>query len=175
MSEYVIVNGELYHHGVKGMKWGVRKKREYSGGIAGTIRRKQTRNAERDLADSQRQRRQVDSELRELRGYDKNPSKLGRSKISTAIRRNQIKSLEKTRLKLDATISDNEKVIKELADIGRAATKRHNEKIKVKEIKQKYRDQYMAGESAIGKIYAKLTDADKVYADMMYAINDRKR
>jgi hypothetical protein len=25
MSEYIIVNGELYHHGVKGMKWGVRK------------------------------------------------------------------------------------------------------------------------------------------------------
>lgn len=27
--DYVIVNGELYHHGVKGMKWGVRKKRVY--------------------------------------------------------------------------------------------------------------------------------------------------
>lgn len=27
MSKYVIVDGELYHYGVKGMKWGVRKKR----------------------------------------------------------------------------------------------------------------------------------------------------
>lgn len=27
MSDYILHNGELYHHGVKGMKWGVRKKR----------------------------------------------------------------------------------------------------------------------------------------------------
>lgn len=27
MSEYIIYNGELYHHGVKGMKWGVIRKR----------------------------------------------------------------------------------------------------------------------------------------------------
>ena len=26
MANYVIIDGELYHHGVKGMKWGVRKK-----------------------------------------------------------------------------------------------------------------------------------------------------
>lgn len=25
MSDYIIINGKLYHHGVKGMKWGVRR------------------------------------------------------------------------------------------------------------------------------------------------------
>jgi hypothetical protein len=28
MSEFIIYDGELYHHGVKGMKWGVRKDRK---------------------------------------------------------------------------------------------------------------------------------------------------
>lgn len=29
MSDYIIVNDELYHHGVKGMRWGVRKDPDY--------------------------------------------------------------------------------------------------------------------------------------------------
>lgn len=28
MSDFIIVNGELYHHGIKGMKWGHRKSRK---------------------------------------------------------------------------------------------------------------------------------------------------
>lgn len=41
----------------------------------------------------------------------------------------------------------------------------------VKDVKKQYRKQYMAGESFVGKIYGKVTGADKIYADMQYDIH----
>lgn len=42
--DYVICGGELYHHGVKGMKWGVRKAKEKY-----KSEKKRLRSAEKDL------------------------------------------------------------------------------------------------------------------------------
>lgn len=125
------MNRELTHHGIKGQKWGVRRfqtkdggltpagRKRYSdsGGISGAIRRKQMSNVQRDLDDIQKRKKQVDSELRELRGYEKNASGLAASKVSTAIRRNQIESLEKTRADLDSRERDNRDALRELDKI----------------------------------------------------------
>lgn len=35
MSDYIMYNGELYHYGVKGMKWGHRKRQPFSVSAAG--------------------------------------------------------------------------------------------------------------------------------------------
>lgn len=129
---YYESSNELYHHGVKGMKWGRRRyqnpdgslkaagKGRYSGGgISGAIRNKQRSNAERDLSDIKKQQRQVDSELRELKGYAKNPTGLANSKISTAIRNKQIRDLEKSKANLKSREKDNRDALRELEEIDR--------------------------------------------------------
>ena len=108
-----MINNELYHHGVKGMKWGVIRKR----GITGNIRDLQRKNANNTLNDVRTKKKQVNDELRELNGYDKKPSKIGSSKISKAIRRSQIKSLTKTKNDLNLKERDAKSALKELDSI----------------------------------------------------------
>ncbi len=80
---------ELYHYGVKGMKWGVRKARLQTN-------------------PSMARRKQSSSELHELQGYAKHPSKIGSSRVSTAIRNRQIKTIQK-KAELNKNIKDYRK------------------------------------------------------------------
>lgn len=151
-------NEELMHYGVLGMRWGHRKDRSTSGGIAGAIRRKQRSNAQNDLAKVKSQQKTVDSELRELRGYEKNPSKIGKSKISTAIRKRQIESLEKSKAALLRLEKENLDALKELDQIERYRAKRaaikaqkKMSKVKIKDLQKQYgmlEDQMTYGKNA---------------------------
>lgn len=141
MNLYYESSNELYHHGIKGMKWGRRRyqnadgsltpagrKRYSGGGISGAIRNKQYSNAERDLASVKKQQRQVDSELRELKGYAKNPTGLANSKISTAIRNKQIRDLEKSKAQLKSREKDNLDAMRELDEIDKAQAQKRAER-----------------------------------------------
>lgn len=64
--EYIIVNGELYHHGVKGMKWGVRRKQKILKSAA-------TKAAVQALA-AERAAKEYESHANKIRN-DKNPTK----------------------------------------------------------------------------------------------------
>lgn len=47
MSQYVIVNGELYHHGVKGMRWGVRRYQNKDGSLTPAGKKRELTEEER--------------------------------------------------------------------------------------------------------------------------------
>lgn len=50
MSDYILANGELYHHGVKGMKWGVRRYQNKDGSLTPAGKKKQAmRDAKQDV------------------------------------------------------------------------------------------------------------------------------
>ena len=53
MSDYILYNGELYHYGVKGMKWGVRKSQNKNGSLIKADKKRQ----DKGRADKQRKER----------------------------------------------------------------------------------------------------------------------
>lgn len=94
MSNYAIVNGELRHYGVPGMKWGVRKKRGHAGPSIYIGKKRQLAGAKKDLkklddgghlsvgitkkrqaAYDARDRRMLEKKIAKLEGTSKRPSK----------------------------------------------------------------------------------------------------
>lgn len=149
---------ELYHYGVPGMRWGRRKANPLSGGISGMIRRRQMINSNNRMTKINARQKQVNNELKELHGYERNATGLAKSRLSTAIRRHQINSLNKTKNKLNAQAKTEKKISKELKDIDDYQNKKLAEAAKGKAKVDKLKTAYKTA----NKQYSK--DYDKAYA-----------
>lgn len=60
---------------------------------------------------------------------------------------------------------------KELKDVNDRVDSMLAKKTKIKDIKNKYRKEYMDKQSGVGKIITKITNSDKTYSDVMYNLN----
>jgi hypothetical protein len=145
---------ELQHFGIPGMKWGHRK----NPGAFGSA---------------------IKSRIKEVGRYTKNSTlhpiitsraanaSIRGEKLGTQVRRMYVG--QKTKEIKDV----NDRVDVLMAKKAAEKALKKAEKAKIKDIKTQYRKEYMDGESKVGKIYSKLTDADKIYADVMYDLNKK--
>lgn len=177
MSNYIYTNGdlinadELMHYGVPGMRWGHRKNR-YAGVSTDGSKRRAAEKARQQMIAAKSNKRLKGREYSKAFNKAYNYSSLhpvsqyfGKRKKESDRRWENSEKKAKESLKADKQYKAAKKAYK-------AAKKMAN--LEAKAVKQKYKDEYMKGASAAGKVYAKLTDAHKYYADMMYDINNGK-
>lgn len=70
MSDYVLINGELYHHGIKGMKWGKRRWQNKDGSLTPAGVKRYDVDGAKDRRDAARAKyKQANKEFN--RSYDK--------------------------------------------------------------------------------------------------------
>lgn len=166
MSNYIYTNeglvntDELIHYGVPGMRWGHRKNRYAGISTDGSKRRAAERARQQMIAAKQNKRAKQ-------KAYDKAFNEQAKLKNWFGERGEKAGAAAER-----AANSSNraDKQYKAAKKAYKAAKKMAN--IEAKAVKQKYKDEYMKGASVAGKIYAKLTDAHKYYADMQYDINN---
>lgn len=113
MSNYVIVDGELYHHGVKGMKWGVRRKLRGHGG-PGKYATKKRRLAgdKRDLESlNEGQRLSVGLTKKRQAAFDTRDKATLEKRISKNERKLNEKADKKANVKIERETANIEKQI----------------------------------------------------------------
>ena len=136
---------DLYHYGVKGMKWGQRKSIPQSTGLTA----RQAHNAVVNARTKKLEARLDRSNARD--DYNRELSSKGRASQTVAAAKNY-----------DKTVSAYKKAKQEF----KIAKKM--EKATAKELKAKYRKEYTAGMNVVHKALSKALGTDKTYADLRY-------
>lgn len=196
MSVYMIKDGELYHHGVKGMKWGVRRygarlARGHAGpGIYFGSKKRRLKKYKEDLAYMDKgghlsigatKSRQAAFDKRDRDLLNKKIDIIEKGKRRRTIRLEQaVKKQQKIydSWKDNSPIKDKNGTTilskKDCKDVADRAKKRL-EKLEYKLAIQQRADQINKGASAIGRAYNKITGADRIQAETEFDMKKERK
>ena len=158
MDNYVIVNGELYHYGVPGMKWGHRKQSAVD-------------KARQNMIDAKKRKRTAKKEYNKSfsKAYDR--SIAAWSPVKKHRQANDARwedAMNKAETSRNATAKYKKAKQKYKAEKAAQKALAKIEKQNYKDTIKKMAKEINAGESAVGRIYNKLTGADKIQAELKY-------
>ena len=158
----------IMHYGVLGMRWGHRKAKIPS------VSQKSTNNAVDKAIDA---KVKMKSAKKAYKSANRKFNKAYRNSNSWILNSQFDKEDNKRRKDKMMEAGQKAEAAKKAYKKAKENYKLSNKRAKtaVKDIKKQYRKQYMAGESFIGKMYAKYTDADRIYADLQYEFNRNQK
>ena len=154
----IMENNELYHHGVKGMKWGHRKARPRATSDGSALRSYKRAKANLRQAYGNKVIKDNDYDIA-YGNSQKLKNQFGKN--------NRDNNAELVRTAEASAKADREY---KAAKAAVKATKKMA-KMEAKQVKKMYRDQYMKGENVLGKIWAYTTGVHNDYANYAYKKN----
>lgn len=148
-------NNELYHHGVKGMKWGVRRYQNADGTLTAAGKKRYARDA---------REKEYDKYDETTGKYYKVSKKTGRTDLSADTKRYANEDLERTKrladsgrnlsseLKRVVDKSNNKRKIQPM-DLSNMSDKEMREQINRAMLEKQYNDLFNKQQESIGKAY----------------------